>query len=373
MEKHLHIVCLDVPYPVDHGGIFDLFYKITALHQCGIRIHLHCFEYGRGQQPELEKYCAKIYYYKRQLGHKGFSLQLPYIVSSRINGELYDRLFQDDYPILLEGIHCSHLLLNEKFSHRKIFLRLHNVEYKYYRQLAKTSVNPFKKVYYLYESYLLKKYEKSIAGKATILTVSNADAAVYQKEFGANRVMNLSVFLPFSEIQSHTGIGSFCLYHGNLSVAENEKAALWLLKEVFNDIKIPFVIAGKDPPGRLEKAAHLQSNTCLVANPSWTEMQDMISKAQINIIPSFNTTGIKLKLLNVLYNGRHCVVNEATTAGSGLEAACFTGINAPAMKSIIIQLYHQPFGEEEILLRKSLLEANFDNLRNARRLITWIW
>ena len=23
MNKHLHIVCLDVPYPVDYGGVFE--------------------------------------------------------------------------------------------------------------------------------------------------------------------------------------------------------------------------------------------------------------------------------------------------------------------------------------------------------------
>lgn len=373
MEKHLHIVCLDVPYPVNYGGVFDLFYKITALHECGVHIHLHCFEYGRGQQPELEKYCYEVCYYKRLEGHKGFSHKLPYIVSSRINSQLYERLAKDNYPILLEGIHCSHLLHNPLFSQRKLFLRIHNVEYRYYEQLAKSSSHFFKKLYYQYESRLLKKYEKTISDKAVLLTVSDQDAYTYRKEFNASQIINLPVFLPFTSIQSQTGIGAYCLYHGNLSVAENEKAAIWLLKEVFNEVNIPFVIAGKNPSKRLEKIAHKQPNTCLVANPSWQEMQDMIGKAQINIIPSFNTTGIKLKLLNVLFNGRHCVANEATTKGSGLEAACYTGNTAKAIQSIIIQLYHQPFGEEEINLRKKIVESSFNNRRNAEQLITLIW
>ncbi len=373
MEKHLHIVCLDVPYPVDYGGVFDLFYKITALHEAGVRIHLHCFEYGRGQQPELEKYCTEIKYYPRREGHKGFSHRLPYIVASRINEELYTRLAKDNHPILLEGIHCSYLLHDERFKDRKIFLRIHNVEYVYYRQLAKSTTNLINKFYYLHESKLLKKYEKGIANRAILLTVSEQDAAIYRKELGASKIMNLPVFLPFTTIQPREGIGCFCLYHGNLSVVENERAANWLLKEVFNDLKVPLVIAGKNPPKRLLRAAEKQSCTCIVANPSWEEMQDMIGKAQINIIPSFNTTGIKLKLLNVLYNGRHCVVNEATTEGSGLEAACHTGSNAMALKSIVTQLYHQPLGEEEVRLRKNLLVSNFDNQRNAQRLITWIW
>ena len=373
MEKHLHIVCLDVPYPVDYGGVFDLFYKITALDEKGIQIHLHCFEYGRGQQSELEKYCTEVYYYPRKKGHKGISNTLPYIVSSRINDALTARLLKDDYPILMEGIHCSYLLLNPAFSNRRVYLRIHNVEYRYYHQLASSTHNLVKKLYYHHESTLLKKYEKRIANKAVLLTVSGTDSVIYRSEFDATSIHDLPVFLPFKEISSPTGVGCFCLYHGNLSVPENEKAACFLLKEVFNDLSIPFVIAGKTPSRKLERLAHQQKNTCLVANPSWNEMQDMISKAQINIIPSFNSTGIKLKLINVLFNGRHCVVNEATVAGSGLEATCHIGLTATAMKNILIQLYHQPFSEEEITLRKNILEPIFNNNRNAEQLITWIW
>jgi len=279
----------------------------------------------------------------------------------------------DNHPILLEGIHCSYLLMDDRFKERKIYLRIHNTEYLYYRQLASSSGNLFHKFYYRHESKLLKKYEKAIANRAILLTVSEQDASVYRKEFGATRVMNLPVFLPFHNVQPREGIGCFCLYHGNLSVAENERAAGWLLKEVFNDLNVPFVIAGKNPSRSLLKKAGQQSKTCIVANPSGDDMQDMIGKAQINIIPSFNTTGIKLKLLNVLFNGRHCIVNDATIEGSGLAAACHVGTNANALKSIITQLYHQPLGEEEIALRKKLLEAEYDNLLNARRLITWIW
>jgi len=373
LDKHLHIVCLDVPYPVDYGGVFDLFHKIIALHRAGIRIHLHCFEYGRGEQTELNKYCVEVNYYPRRQGHKGFSHKLPYIVASRVNEDLFDRLLQDEYPILLEGVHCSYLLLDPRFAGRKVFLRLHNVEYRYYKRLAKSASGFFRKLYFHHESRLLKKYEKSIANRAIIIPVTEQDGTVYRKEFGGSRVMHLPVFLPFEKVDAPSGIGCFCLYHGNLAVAENEQAAHWLLTEVFNDVKTPFVIAGKSPSKQLQQTAARQGHTCVVADPSWQEMQDMIKKAQVNIVPSFNDTGIKLKLLNVLFNGRHCVVNESTVSGSGLEAACHTAANARAIKSIIAQLYHRPFEEEEINLRKNLLEGTYNNRVNAERLITWIW
>ena len=60
-------------------------------------------------------------------------------------------------------------------------------------------------------------------------------------------------------------------------------------------------------------------------------MQDLIGKAHINVLPSFNATGIKLKLVNALFNGRHCLVNEATAEGSGLESACFVAHDADEM------------------------------------------
>lgn len=373
MEKHLHIIAFDVPFPVNHGGYFDLFYKLVALYQQGVRIHLHCFEYGREQQPELEQYCAEVRYYPRQCGHKGFSHKLPYIVASRISANLEANLLKDDYPILLEGIHCSHLLQDERFGNRKFVLRLHNVEYKYYKQLYRSTGSLFRKLYYLHESKLLKQYEQAIANKALILAVSDQDTNSYRQEFDAKNIATLPVFLPFTEVKAPDGVGCFCLYHGNLSVTENEKAAIWLLKKVFNDLKVPLVIAGKNPSKHLQQVAGKYPNACVVADPSEQEMQDMIGKAQINILPSFNITGIKLKLLNALFNGRHCLVNDATVQTTGLESACHIGANANAFKSLVIQLYRQPFAEEEIRLRKALLLSAFDNKRNAQRLIQWIF
>ncbi len=373
MEKHLHIVSFDVPYPVTHGGFFDPYYKLVALHEAGVRIHLHCFEYGRGEQPELEKYCEEVHYYERQCGHKGFSHKLPYIVASRASAELTDNLVKDDHPVLLEGVHCTYLLHDDRFRDRSIILRLHNVEYQYYRQLFSSTHSVVKKLYYLHESKLLRSYEASIASKVKVLAVSEQDAQIYREEFGADRVETLPVFLPFGEIASQEGMGCFCLYQGNLSVEENEKAALWLMREVFDELPVHFIVAGKDPSRKLERVTGRQSLTCLVANPSEQEMQDMIAKAQINILPSFNCTGTKLKLLNALFNGRHCVVNDAAVDGTSLGPACHIGSNAKALKEIIAQLYHSPFTHEEILLRQRLLQGIYDNRQNARQLINYIW
>ena len=67
------------------------------------------------------------------------------------------------------------------------------------------------------------------------------------------------------------------------------------------------------------------------------------------------------------------MVNEAAVEGSDLEATCHIGNNANALASIILQLYHQPFGEEEIRLRKKILGDMFDNESHAKKIIAWLY
>lgn len=373
MTRHLHIVCFDVPWPADYGGAIDMLYRIEALHRAGIRIHLHYFSYGkRGNPNELNQYCETIHVYERRTGHKGFSFSVPYIVSSRMSTELIKNLQQDDYPVLLEGVHCTGILADINKGSRKIVVRLHNNETEYYRHLAAATSNILKKIYYRFESHLLKKYECQLPENCIYACITKKDEHHF-KTAGLINSFFLPAFTPFKTVNSPEGIGNFCLYHGNLSVAENEKAAIWLLTKVFSKIKIPFVIAGKDPSRRLEKLAHLCQHTCLVANPSASEINDLVKKAHINILPAFSNTGIKLKLLHALFEGRHCVVNEAMTKDTGLEAACQTGTTANAIGSIIMQLNHQPFTEEEKRLREKLLSDTFNNEMNVRQLIQYLW
>jgi glycosyltransferase involved in cell wall biosynthesis len=362
-------VSLDVPYPADYGGAYAIFYKLRSLAEKGIKIHLHCFEYGRGQQKELNKYCEKVYYYPRNEGPKGFSFKIPYIVSSRNNIDLWNRLQKDKYPVLLEGLHCSYGIYADLLKDRNIVLYLHNVEHEYYKQLSKWESSLVKKTYFHHESRLLEKYEKQLANRYTIVTLTEKDKLTYKRKFGANQIFHLPLFVNEGSVQSLTGNGNYALYHGNLSVAENEKAAAWLLQKVFNDIDIPFVIAGKNPPERLIKLSHKKTNTCIVANPNQIEMDDLIKKAQLHVMPSFTNSGIKLKLINALFNGRHVIANDAMTEGTGLESLCHMANNAALMKYHVYRLFQTPFSLEDINKRTALLSRMFDRDKNTDILI----
>lgn len=373
MSRHLHIVCLDTPWPADYGGAIDMFCKIEALQKAGIRIHLHYFSYNeRGQPDELKDYCESIHVYERKKGGKGISAKIPFIVSSRINEELIANLNKDDHPVLMEGVHCTGII--QKLNPGKhIVARLHNDESEYYRQLAATSNNFLKKMFFNRESRLLKKYQHSLPGNCTYMAISQKDTVVFQSEYKLPSVHFLPAFIPYQDVNAEEGIGNFCLYHGNLSVPENEKAALWLLTKVFPGIKVPLVIAGKNPSRCIDKMAHLCQHTCLVSNPSEKEMNDLVRKAHIHVLPSFCNAGIKIKLLHALFEGRHCVVNDTMIEGTGLEETCHIAGNADAFASVIMQLHHLPFGQEEIRLRKRILVEMFNKEKLVAQLIPYLY
>jgi hypothetical protein len=376
LSNHLHIVCLDTPWPADYGGAIDMMNRIMMFKKMGIAIHLHYFSYNeRGTPNELNQFCETIQVYERKTGRKGISAQLPYIVASRINEELVNNLRANDHPILLEGLHCSGVLSRLDPGTRKVIVRMHNEESIYYKELARASSSLFKKIYFLRESRLIKKYTSHLPGQCMYACLSLEDLHAFKDVYHLPDVRMVPIFPSWQQVRGEEGIGNLCLYHGNLSVPENEKAAIWLLQNVFTRIRKPFVIAGKSPTRRLQKMAHLCQHTCLVADPSETELNDLIRKAHINVLPCFNKriTGIRLKLLHALYEGRHCVVNEPMIKGTGLEGACHTGTTANAFASIIAQLYQQPFTAEEIRLREHLLGDRYDNEKNTRKLIQYLW
>jgi glycosyltransferase involved in cell wall biosynthesis len=374
LQKQLHIITLNVPYPANFGGMYDLFYKLPALQQQGIKIHLHCFEYDRPQQTELNKYCASVHYYKRQTGIKGFSFKLPYIVASRNSNALTERLLEDDYPILMEGIHCTFLTNDKRFDKRKIFVRVHNIEQRYYQQLALYERNFLKRLYFNHEAALLKKYEQQLVHKATaFFTIAINDNRFFTNQLHCATASYIPLFIPWQQIHTQTGNGTFCLYHGYLGISENETAVEWLLKNVFAEINIHVVIAGKDPSVRLKDLVEKHKHVSLIANPLESEMEELINKAHIHLLPSFNNTGIKIKLLNALFNGRHCLVNSNMIDGTSLNDLCEIAETANEWKEKITTLFNQPFTADDIAKRKQLLHQHFNNEVSAKQMISLMW
>ncbi|MCX6334218.1 MAG: glycosyltransferase family 1 protein [Bacteroidia bacterium] len=370
VPKSLHIITLNIPYPPDYGGIIDSYYRIKSLTEAGTEIHLHSFEYGRQHSEVLESLCKSVDYYPRNTSFiKNMSLK-PYTVASRDSEKLLHNLLKDDCPILFDGLHTTYYLDHPSLSGRLKTVRVHNIEHQYYSTLARFEMNPFKKLYFGFESLKLRQYEKILDKADILLTVSDSDQEYFEGRY--HNAELIPSFHPCEHVESQEGKGDFIVYHGDLSVNENAIVAEYLISKIFSKLPYKCVIAGKSPSSHLKAKATAFKNISIIPDPGNDQMSGLIKDAQINLLFTISANGLKLKVLIALFSGRHCLVNSNILKGSMLGPACQIEDSADGIIEKIHQLMKQPFTEQMIAEREKMLEAYSNNF-NVNRLLRLIF
>lgn len=366
MNKKLHIICFDVPFPTTYGGVMDVFCKIQSLSKLGTEIYLHVFQYGRTEQAILKKYCTEVHYYKRKTSIVNAIGLLPYVVKSRTDHQLVNNLKRIDAPILFEGLHSTLLLRKKQFKDRKLLVRTHNIEHQYYKQLALNESNVFKKLYFYIESAKLKYYEKVLKHCDQILSISNHEATHFIKKYG-EKVIHLPAFHPNNKLHELSKKGYFSLYHGNLNVTDNLKAAMFLI-DIFKSVPYPLVIAGQSTDKKLLSKIDQFKNISFISITDENKLIELFHRAHINILYSFNSSGVKLKLINALFQSRYVIANNKVIKGSGLGSLCKIANDRKEIIQQVLKTIEKDFSEEEITLRKEKLEL-YNNMTNAQTLL----
>ena len=363
----LHVISFSIPFPADYGGAIDVFYKIKSLFDIGAKVHLHCFQYDRAQAPELEKYCQSVHYYSRNLSPWSLLKREAFIIESRKSESLVRFLIKDEFPILIEGLHCCAILDDSRLNNRKMIVRSHNIEHDYYRHLAEVEKGIFKRWYFQRESKKLARAEARFYQKATeLLGISEKDTKYLRKQYGKG--ITIPAFHQCEQTNHKTPSGNYAFYHGNLSVGENNEAAMYLINTIFNDLDYPLIIAGNSPSSELVKACEARPNVTLKSNLNSDQILEEIAGAQINVLPTFQNTGIKLKLLAALFQGRHCLVNTPMVHGTGLEKTCVIADTPSDFKAAINRLANSKFSEAMHAERIRLL-LPYNNRQNAHQLM----
>lgn len=373
-SKKLHIVCFDIPYPTVYGGVIDVFYRIKALHEAGVAVTLHCTHKGPlVHYRELECLCEKVYYYPRHVSLRDIFGNRPITVAGRPNGDVLKNLMRDDSPILYEGLVSCGTIDAEELRGRKKYFRECNIEHDYYNALAKATRWGKKRLYYIAEARKLKRFEDVIGNATAIFALARHDEEHFRERFPETETVYVPCFHKNERVTCMEGRGNEILYHGNLDVAENRMAAMFIIKEIAPCLpQYRFVIAGKYQGGDLVREADRAGNVTLRTNLSEGQMEELTHNAQIQLLITFQATGMKLKLLNSLFEGRHVVCNQNMVHGTELGALCHIANDAETIVEMCKRLHEQPFSEREIEERGKTLR-NFDNRMLAERMIGCIF
>lgn len=365
MSDCLHLVSFEVPYPANYGGAIDVFYKIKALRELGIKIYLHAFEGRNTKSKELKLYCEKVYYYKRKKSGLQALSFLPYIVSTRASKNLLKNLKSIKAPILFEGLHSTFPLFKHKFEDRIILVRTHNIEHEYYKGLAGSETNFGRRLLFYAESFKLKLYEKVLKRADYILPISQADHAYFQEQYKVPSIL-IPPFHANKAVRKPSKKGYFALYHGDLKVPDNQKAVEYLYK-VFKSVDYPLVIAGNLDYSPIDAKTCRNKKISFIQLENDEQLLELFKRAHINVLPTFQNTGIKLKLINALFNSRFILCHPNMVKGTGLENLC---LEAKSKSEFIKQMYRlmeREYAEEDIALRESALES-FKTEANAQKI-----
>ena len=368
MIPKLHIICFDIPYPPSYGGIIPVFYRIKALHALGVRITLHCFYKGeKGDTAPLEELCEKVFYYPRKTTIRQQLSYKPYGVKSRESELLLQHLLEDETPVFFEGLVSCGLMNHPALRNRKKYFRECNVEHDYYHALGKATANLWKKLYLHIEAERLRWFEHTIRHAKAIFTLAQQDDRYFRTAYPEVETIYFPCFHGHTEILPPTDTTRpYILYHGNLSVAENEKAALYILRHIAPNVQYPFVIAGLHPSGDLQREAERHPNVTLIGSPDEPAMKELIRNARIHLLITFQSTGIKLKLLNVLFTQAHVIANPQMLEGTGLQELCCVGTNDEELIRLCNVFFSRPPGPEALSERLNRLNESYSDSKSAQ-------
>lgn len=374
MDTHLHIVTTDYPNSVDNAQMSDVYFLIKSLHEQKINVYLHCFTKKNSVAPQqLVDICSSIEQYERDSSKISFKLDLPYHVSTRSTTNLIKKLNQDDFPILFIGLtNCYPVYDNFLNKDRKTAIRLNKNESAYYQELSSLVPWKGKKLHYQVEAWRMNNcLKRMIAKKTTFFSSSKNFSSTFGKK-SSQFSQYVPLFTGIPPIFHQPGKGHFCLFHGRLSNEETAYAAFWLLEHIFNKLEIPFVIAGSNPSSHLETAAHVRQHTCLVANPSDKEIQELIKKAQVVLSPAFTKEEADDNLLQSLALGRHLLINPKRSDDEQIKSVCHIAQSPEEFIEKTRILFETEFNEEEKYVRQQLLNNRFEDQESLQKILNWL-
>lgn len=332
MSKKILIVTTQSPYPTHHGGAFDVFEKLIGIKKLGFTIDLVIttkFLIKDDDKLFLKKIVNKLYIVERKNKILDLFSLYPIQYKSRIN--LKKIVFNDYYNhVLLESEFLSSILLNKTLNYGKLYFRVHNNESYYFRQLAASTNNLIKKIYYLVDSFKINKVTNSLLVKADrIWYISN-------KEYEESKYKSKAIFLPppiNEKFKINENYSKTVLFVGSLFMENNIQGLDWYLENIHEKllkkhIDYKLIIAGSSGSIQVNqlknKYAHLKSVELYLNKKS---LADLYDKSSIFINPMFFGSGVKLKSINSIVNGMLLVSTDVGVEGIGLTESMYLKAN----------------------------------------------
>ena len=214
--------------------------------------------------------------------------------------------------VIVESIFLLPYLKSIKKYGVKIFVRSHNVEYKIWKSLAQSSKNPLKKWYLNTLSRQLKKFEiEQLNLVDGILYISKNDQTTLESDGVKTLSTTFSLAIKIDAEENNYKINDL-YFLGAMDWLPNLEALDWFIKEVLSkksSIEFKLNIAGR----KLNCNTFNHEN--IICHGEVEDATQFIKKHGICVIPIISGSGIKIKLLESMAQGKPIICTRFSAAG----------------------------------------------------------
>ncbi|AZA78634.1 glycosyltransferase family 1 protein [Chryseobacterium sp. G0186] len=371
--KALHLISFNYPYPPSYGGIIDVYYKIKALSELGVKIHLHCFvnQIPEKTDPEIKNITENVFFYKKKKNPLLYFSPVPFAAAIRNSNMLLHNLMKIKAPVLFEGLQTTSLLtqLKDKGQY-PLYLRLHNNEAEYYKGLSSSEKNIFKKIIYKVEAIKYENYQKKhLKEFKSVFCLSEKE--FHETENYSGNAKLIHIFHGNRTVKLLDKKGDYFLFHGDLSISDNKKALEEVIELFKGFSQYKLIVASDRASDDIKKKINSVKNIKLVPIETNENLHHLLENAQANILLSFQNSGTKVKLFNSLYNSRFVIINQNITDDDSLRDLCLYGSNLQEIRQHIIDVAERDYSGSEH--RKTVLEKEHSDESKAEEIIRVIF